>query len=59
MTDLAAKLRELIHEDRVRVPIDGIGDLATRMLASLEAEFPKQLDKRRDRREEDKYGIRD
>lgn len=41
MTDLAAKLRELIHEDRVLVPIDGIGDLATRMLASLEAEFPQ------------------
>lgn len=54
MTDPAAKLRELIHEDRVLVPIDGISDVATRMLASLEAEFPKQLDKRRNRREEDK-----
>lgn len=59
MTDPAAKLRELIHEDRVMIPIDGVGDLATRLLASIEAEFPKQLDKRRDRREEDKYGIRD
>jgi len=55
MTDPAAKLRELLIGDRL-----DITEYETRrVLESLKAEFPKQLSNRRDRREEDKHGIRE
>jgi len=55
MTDPAAKLRELLIGDR----LDVMSEEARRLLKSLKSEFPKQLSNRRDRREEDKHGIRE
>lgn len=55
MADPAAKLRELLIGDR----LDVMSEEARRVLESLKAEFPKQLSNRRDRREEDKHGIRE